>query len=175
MSLGRFLVALIVYAVLLAVLWLMPHNYVTEIHGGLAFKGVGGPPGVVVTGRDARLGVNDSPDDLVLENVTAYAVWPDGEDNAVLQTTDGRFTLVSRIKSYQWGRAGPTASSLEELAATHRDRPFDALGPVTPLTFWRSAEGIKRLGIAAAATIVLLFLAWQVVRPKAPSPEPVAA
>lgn len=168
MSWPKLLIAVLVYVVLLAALWILPQRFVEVIGPGLAYVGVGSQPGRAITGRDASKGLAD--DEFVLATDVVEYGQLGRSKHRVFRIGDGSVVLTRHVKSYTTERIGQFAS-LEELAAQRADLPaIDELTWVQP-SFWSHWEGRKRLIIAGIATLVLLYLLWRTIRPAQAQPE----
>ena len=168
MTWPKFLIAVLVYVALLAVLWILPQRFVVVIGQGLAYVGVGSEPGRAITGRDSSRGM--AGDELVLATDVVEYSRLGRSKHRVFRTADGSVVLTRHVKSYTTERVGRFAS-LEELAAQRADLPSIGELKWARPNFWSHWEGRKRLIIAGIATLVLLYLLWRTIRPAQTQPE----
>lgn len=163
MSKFNLLLCVVMYIAVLAGLWLVPWRFYTEFRNNLTYVEEGITPGVgkVITGKHASIGSSDSADDIVKDKIVDYAPFQrqsQFKDYALLKMENGRLQMVQRASSYTWRPTGREALDLADLKKDFPGVDFKQMEQWANPSFFNHRQGYMRIGLAALATIVLLYL-----------------
>ena len=155
--LKRLIIAAIVVAGVLVVLWLMPRHYKVEVNTGLVLHGEGDAPLRANSGRTRHEGVAGDLVHPEATDVVAYGTFPESPTYAVLRLSDGEHLLIADTEKITAEVAG-VADGFEALQSFNRDLGWAGIQWTEP-NFAGSGEATKRLVIAAVAVIgAILFV-----------------
>ncbi len=169
MNMTKRILVILVYAAIVAGLYVWPQTYHYKVNGAVHLIGRGSEPALLAHGSSAAAGLEEEKGVLV-RDVVEYGTWPEEEKWIVARTSDGEWLLVRKISTRALvDRRSHDAAPFAAAVSSMTGLKFEDLRWTKP-NFWTTSFGVKRIvvfGIATAGLFVLLTLR----RPAAPSSQ----